>query len=279
MNKLLIIPGSIEMIEDIDCDAILLGIRNYSVNLPFYIEMSELKEIIKKTKKEIFISLNKNIHNNELEGLKKILTDLNQYNIKGVFFYDTSIVNLKKKLNFKYDLIWNQEHLTTNFYTSNFWNKNGVQYTCLSNEITLREIKEIKQKTNSKLIVPMFGYIPMMNSKRHLVNNYLNEFNLKDNSQYNYIEKENKKYLIVDNESGTTVYTSEILNGIKDAADLDVEYVLLNSFMIDKELFKKVVNLFKNVTNENKNEYNEEINNMFNADTYFLHKETIYKVK
>ena len=31
--------------------------------------------------------------------------------------------------------------------------------------------------------------------------------------------------------------------------------------------------------NINSNEYYEKINNMFNADTLFLHKETIYKVK
>ena len=49
--------------------------------------------------------------------------------------------------------------------------------------------------------------------------------------------------------------------------------------MIDESKFKEVLEMFRTVNNENKNEYYEKINNMFNADTLLLHKETIYKVK
>ncbi len=169
--------------------------------------------------------------------------------------------------------------MTTNYLTVNYWLNKGVNYTCLSNEITTREIKEISQNTKSKIIIQMFGYVPIMNSKRHLINNYLKEFNLENKSKINYIEKEENKYPIIDSENGTVVYTSKILNGIKDVIDTDLEYILLNSFMIDESKFKEVLEMFKTVNNENKNEYYEKINNMFNADTLFLHKETIYKVK
>lgn len=278
MHKIIVIPNNKEMLN-IDCDAILLGINGYSVNMPFYIEIEDLEEITKKTNKEIFISLNKNIFNDEIEELKKILLKLNEYNIKGVFYYDISIVNLKEKLDLKYDLVWNQEHLTTNYLTINYWLNKGVKYTCLSNEITLREINEIKENTKSKLILPMFGYVPMMNSKRNLVNNYIKEFNLKDNSKINYIEKEEKIYPIIDNENGTAVYTDKILNGINDVMDIEIDYILLNSFLINENDFEKVLNMFKTVTKNNKQEYYNEINNMFNSDTLFLHKETVYKVK
>ncbi len=277
MYKTIVIPSNKEMINNISSDAILLGIKDLSVNMPFYITLDELKKI--KTKKEIFISLNKNFNNSELGVLKKTLLELNDLDIKGVFFYDISIVNLKEKLNLKYDLVWNQEHMTTNYLTVNYWLNKGVNYTCLSNEITTREIKEITQNTKSKIIIQMFGYVPIMNSKRHLINNYLKEFNLKNKSKINYIEKEENKYPIIDSENGTVVYTSKILNGIKDVIDTDLEYILLNSFMIDESKFKEVLEMFKTVNNENKNEYYEKINNMFNADTLFLHKETIYKVK
>ena len=35
----------------------------------------------------------------------------------------------------------------------------------------------------------MFGYVPIMNSKRHLINNYLKEFNLKNKSKGVFIMK------------------------------------------------------------------------------------------
>ena len=124
MYKTIVIPSNKEMINNISSDAILLGIKDLSVNMPFYITLDELKKI--KTKKEIFISLNKNFNNSELEVLKKTLLELNDLDIKGVFFYDISIVNLKEKLNLKYDLVWNQEHMTTNYLTVNYWLNKGV---------------------------------------------------------------------------------------------------------------------------------------------------------
>lgn len=278
MYKTIVIPNNKKMV-DLDCDAIVLGLKNYSVNMPFYMDIEELKEISEKTNKEIFVSINKNIFNNEIDKLKEILLKLNNIKIKGVFYYDISIVNLKEKLKLNYDLIWNQEHLTTNYMTINYWLSKGVKYTCLSNEITINEIKEITKNTKAKLIVQLFGYVPMMNSRRHAVKNYLNEFNIDDDSKINYIEKENKTYPIINDENGTVVYTNKILNGIKDVLDIDVEYILLNSFMINEKDFNKVLKMFKTVTKENKEEYYNMINNMFNADTLFLHKETIYKVK
>ncbi len=278
MYKTIIIPNNKKMI-DLDCDALIFGIKDYSVNMPFYIDLEELEKIKKTTNKEIFVSINKNIYNNEIDNLKKILLKLNELNIKGLFYYDVSIVNLKEKLNLKYDLVWNQEHLVTNYLTINYWKNKGVEYACLSNEITLNEIKEITKMSKAKLIVPLFGYIPMMNSKRHAIKNYLKEFKLKDNSKINYIEKEDKIYPIIDDKNGTTVYTDKVLNGIKDVLDIDVDYILLNSFMIQDDKFKKVLSMFKTVTSDNKHEYFDLINNMFNADTLFLHKETIYKVK
>ncbi|MCM1370784.1 MAG: U32 family peptidase [Clostridium sp.] len=278
MYKIIVIPKNKEMIN-IECDAILLGIKNYSVNLPFYIDIDELEQITKNIKSEIFISLNKNIHDSEIETLKDILLKLNNYNIKGVFFYDISILNLKKKLNLNYDLVWNQEHFTTNYETINYWFKNGAKYTCLSSEITIKEVIEITNKTSSKLIMPIFGYIPIMNSRRHLIDNYLKEFDLNKKNGINYIEKEGKTYPIIDDGLGTTVYTNAPLNGIRDVLSINTEYVLLNSFLIDEDNFKKILNMFKTVTVENCEEYYNTINSIFNSDTYFLHKETIYKVK
>ena len=167
--------------------------------------------------------------------------------------------------------MWAQEHLTTNYQTINNWLSFGVKYTYLSCDITLREIKEIKENTNSILIAPMFGYIPIFTSKRHEVKNYLDNFNLTDNSSINYIEKEDKIYPIIDNTEGTVVYSNNILNGYKEYLDLDIDYVTLNSFNIDDDLFLDVVKTFK----EKKLEDLE----IENSDKGFLFKETTYKVK
>lgn len=277
MTKLMYIPNKKELNKDVD--AYLLGIEYLSVNMPIYFTLEEIKNI--KTDKEIFISLNKNMHSNDLELLEETLKELSKLNIKGIFFYDIGVLNIVKRLNINIPLVLSQEHLTTNYETINFWYKEGVEYAQIAEEIKEEEIINIKNNTKTKLIVPILGYFPMFVSKRHLKQNYLNEFNLKDDSKINYIEKENKIYPIVD-EKVTTVYTSSYLNGIKEYLDFEkenIEYVLINGFLLKEE--NKIINMFKTVTEKNKEEYYNEISNILdnNIDTFFLHKDTIYKVK
>jgi len=277
MTKLMYIPNKKELNKDVD--AYLLGIENLSVNMPIYFTLEEIKNI--KSNSEIFISLNKNMHSNDLSLLEKTLIELSTLNIKGIFFYDIGVLNIVKRLNINIPLVLSQEHLTTNYETINFWYKEGVEYAQIAEEIKEEEIININNNTKTKLIVPILGYFPMFVSKRHLKQNYLNEFNLKDDSKINYIEKENKIYPIVD-EKVTTVYTSSYLNGIKEYLDFkkeNIEYVLINSFLLKEE--DKIINMFKTVTNNNIEEYYNEISNILdnNIDTFFLHKDTIYKVK
>ena len=277
MTKLMYIPNKKELNNDVD--AYLLGIENLSVNMPIYFTLEEIKKI--KSNKEIFISLNKNMHSNDLNLLEETLIELSKLNLKGIFFYDIGILNIVKRLNLNIPLVWAQEHMTTNYETINFWYNEGVEYTQVSEEIKEEEIINIKKNTKSKLIVPILGYFPMFVSRRHLKQNYLKQFGLKDNSKINYIEKEGKIYPIVD-ENVTTVYTSSYLNGIKEYLNFkkeNIEYVLINGFLLKEE--DKIINMFKTVTNENVEEYNNKISNILdnNIDTFFLHKDTIYKVK
>ncbi len=277
MTKLMYIPNKKELNNDVD--AYLLGIENLSVNMPVYFTLEEIKNI--NIDKEIFISLNKNMHSEDLSLLEETLIELSKLNIKGIFFYDIGVLNIVKRLNLNISLVLSQEHLTTNYETINFWYNKGVEYTQIAEEIKEEEIITIKHNTRSKLIVPILGYFPMFVSRRHLKENYLREFNLKDESKINYIEKENKIYPIVD-ENVTTVYTSSYLNGIREYLDFkkeNIEYVLINGFLLKEE--NKIINMFKTVTKENVKEYNNEISNILdnNIDTFFLHKDTIYKVK
>lgn len=279
MTKILIMPSNMNIEKTYsNTDGYIFGLNKWSVNMPLDISLDELKQIKKQIKeKELFISLNKNIYSSELEELKKVLQELDELNLSGILYADTCFINLKKELHLKTPLVWSQEHLTTNYATINFWNQYGASYTYLSPEITLEEIKEIRKHTHVKLIVPIFGYLPMFTSKRHIIKNYLTHFHLKDHSKINYIEKEHKTYPIYDNEEGTVAYTAHILNGFEEYLELeDMDYVTLNSFTIEEETFLKVLKIYKEKDISKK----EEINNLFpNIDKGFLYKETIYKVK
>lgn len=282
--KLLIMPKSIDQIESLieDIDGVIVGIKDLSINQPAYFTLDEIKkinEIIKNNGKEIFVSLNKNMFNKDLEILEYTLLQLDNLKLNGILYYDIAIVNFKKNLKLVTPLVWNQEHLTTNYLTSNFWYEYGAKYTMLSSEITIDEINEIALNANAKTMVPIFGYLPMFVSRRHLVKNYLDTFKIKDDSNINYIEKEDKIYAIIDSNDGTIAYSNKCLNGINETLKLNVDYIVLNSFNINNATFKRVVSMYNIVNESNVQEFKEEIDKMLETDTGFLYKETIYEVK
>ena len=237
-------------------DAFLIPLKDLSINYTSTFTIEEIKQV-QKLNKETFVIINKNIENKELNKLEETLKELEKINLQGIIFYDIAIVELKKEFNLKTDLVWHQEHLATNYSSVNYWYEKGAKYAYLSSEITKNEIEEIRKKTKAKLMINVYGYIPMFTSKRHLVDNYIDTFNLKEKG--NVIYKEEKNYNIKDEKNGTTVYTDYILN-IKE--NINVDYYIYNSNMIDEEEFKQVL-----------------INNNQKEETGFLYKETIYKVK
>lgn len=279
MAKIMVIPNDKESIETLISDAILLGVEEYSVNTLNF-SLDEIKKILTTTNKEIFISLNKNMSNSDLKKLENILIELQKYNIKGIFYYDVAILNIVNRLKLNYNLVWSAEHLTTNYYTINYWLEHGASSCFLSNEITIDEMLTIADNTNSHLIVQLFGYIPMYVSKRHAIKNYLKHFNIENESKEYSLFKEEKEYSIVDNDEGTMIYSNFILNGLKEYLIIKdkVDYVLLNGYHIDN--INEVVVKFKEVTSDNVKKLEEEINNKFdNLGKGFLHEETIYRVK
>ncbi len=288
MTKLIVIPTTIKQIYDLISfgDGYILGIKGLSVNMPSYFELNEIKEVIKYLKennKKVFISLNKNLHNKDLIKVQVCVLELNKLEIDGVFYYDIGIVNIKNRLDLNFDLIWSQEHLTTNYSTCNYWYNFGVKYAYLSNEITLDEIVNIKKETKMGLFVNVLGYLPMFTSKRHLVDNYLKTFSLKGSDNY-HIFKEGNSYPIVDNNDGTTVYSSKILNAFDEYLEFkknNIDYCVLNSFLINNNDFEEIVKCFNGVNEDNKEELSNKINNLLDNkwDKGFLYKETVYKVK
>lgn len=268
MSKILSIINDLNEANQISnlTDGYIVPLKDLSMNYHHYFNINQIKEI-KKLNKEIFVSINKNIHNNMLDKLKETLEEIDKLDINGIIFYDISIINLKKKLNLKTPLVWAQEHLSTNYGTVNFWYDNGANFAYLSSEITKREIMEIKENSKAKLMINIFGYIPMFTSKRHLVKNYTETFNINEKENQKTIRKEGKKYIIEDEESGTTVYSEYILNATEEDFK-DIDYLVFNSNFIKTDDFKQVLLDYK----ENKpNKYPKKLG--------FLFEDTIYKVK
>ena len=274
MTKILVNPINLKHIEYLnnkDIAGYIIGLKNYSIFQNLKLDIDTIKKL--NTKKEIYISINKPIHNNELDDIKNKLKELSKINIKGILYEDIAIFNINKNLNLNLNLIWNTMHLPTNSVTCNYWNKLGVKGAVLSTELMYTDFIKIKKETNMIIMVYLYGHIPIFVSTRSLISNYMKYVNkeYKDKTYYLY-EKERNKYYPIYEEYKNTFITEDIINGInvlKDLNDNNIDYVILNSLLIEENKFNEIVDEYiKNDNKVDKNTY-----------TGFLYKESIFKVK
>lgn len=268
MKKILVQPNSLENLSDIlktDIDGIILPLEHLSVNSSIYFSLEDIRSILNLTSKEICISINKIMHNEDLYALEQVLISLNKTNISKIFFYDLSVMNIVKRLNIKKELVIFQDHLNASIYSNNFYKKRGINYAVITNDITKEEINEIS-KHNSLMLI-CYGYLPIFYSRRYLITNYLKYIN-KDKESNNYYIKNNKdKYPIVEEEFGTTIYTKEPINLINDINNLNIDYIILNANLTNREDFLSILNEYLSNTPTTKEPYRG-----------FIDKKTVYKV-
>ena len=283
--KLLVSLGS-KNIEDYlnYTNSFILGIKDFSVN---YLEFSidEIKELLEKYKNiELFVALNKNIFNPELDNLEKTLLELDKLNLKGILFYDLAVLSIHERLNLKTPLVFHQTHMVTNYNTCNLYYDKGCEYSVTSNEITSLEISEIKDKTKQKLMTMFLGMPIVSHSRRSLLSNYLEYKNLKKEKE-NYVIKsgDSPEYIIRENgNKETSIIYKNIINGSEPMMELKgkIEYGILNEFLMDHELFMKLLPLFSKLNKDVDVEKNRKlIKELIGEDTGFFYKKTIYKVK
>lgn len=283
--------NDIDKYLEIGVNNYLFPLKDFAVEYVDYFTLNEIKDIRKKYPQiNIFVSMNKNIFNDELKSCDEILEKLEQIGISALFFYDQALIRLRNKKKLNFDLVWAGTHLVTNKNTCNYYYNNKVEYALISKEITLNEIIEIKNNSKIKVIVELVSIPSVAFSKRKLITNYYHNLNKdKEESLLVHEKISNEDYFLVENKDGVSCYKNNILNGCSALDKLiknKIDYVLLKEDLIDTNVFMETVeNIYKYINNydklndKEKNEFIEKENNLLSDDTGFFYKETIYKVK
>lgn len=269
MSKILLKINDVKELS-YEADGYILGIDKYSFLFGKTFSIDEIKKIKDDLKKkEIFVSFNRVIFNSELEDYKKKLKKVDSLGIAGIIVGDIAALTYDIKTN----VILDQMHLNNSFYAINHYYNNGVYGTVLTNDITLSEINDIKKNTKSTLFKQVFGYPHLSTSKRRLISNYKEYFNINDTSSIYEISEKNSNniYKIIEDNFGTHILGDKVLNLL--SFDIDVDYKIVDGFMLGD--VKKVLEIFTN----NKKDKNDWINDTYNANYGFINKETIYRVK
>lgn len=283
--KLLIEPQSKNKLYQDKVDGLILSLKDYAVQSPIYYTVEEIKKIREENSNiELFININKNLLNNDIEPLKELLLELDKLNINGIFYYDLAILKLKKELNLKTDLVWSQTHMVNNYKTCNYYHSKGVKYALLGKEITLEEIIEILKKTTIIPMVEVVGLPSVAFSKRKLITNFYKDINKEPKEVLDVVEKvTNSTYELTEDNNGTSFFLKEVINGtsvIKELYDNNLQYIIMRGYGLEEELFSELIHDTKEyISNSCKDtSYITKYEKLGN-NTNFFFKKTIYMVK
>lgn len=275
--------NNIEQYKKVGATAFIFGLKNFNVNANLELDINEIKEVIEKNPDiDIFISLDKNIFNHELDELREKLEQLSKFNIKGVLFYDMAVLNIVKTNNISLDLVWNQTHMVTNYNTCNYYYEKGVKYAYVSSEITLEEIIEISKLSKIQLMVYLVGYPPLSHSKRKLITNFYEANNYNNEEQTITVKEREHNLIVKETNAGTSILGGNIINGTMFLDELiknNISFIVLSDYMIEEEMFIKIIEYINKYKKTNEKEHLHQIESLIGNNTHFFNKKTIFKVK
>ena len=262
ISNILIYVDDINHINDYrkaGISAFLFALEGYSVGYNTY-TLEEINNIDVSNK---YVMINRVLDCKSVDSLREVLPKLS--NVKGLVYEDIAVYNLVKDLDLSLEMIFYQNHFGTNTHSVNFW-LDRVDSMFISNELTKNEITNIVNNTSKEVVVHLFGYNQVMYSRRKLLSNWSEFFDI-DKKNTNVLTDRTTKvqFRAMENEFGTVMYSGKIFNGKELLGLSNVKFFYVNPTMIEHDV---VMDFLTN------NDHNRDI-----EDDGFLDKETIYKLK
>lgn len=191
---------------------------------------------------KVYITVNILAHNNDFNGLVDYLKFLDKNGADGVIVSDLGIAHLVKKYT-SLELHVSTQANITNFESANVWINFGAKRLVLARELSLLEIKEIKDKIDKDIDIECFahGAMCISYSGRCLLSNYFtgrdsNKGACAQPCRWNYAlsyeDNEDSEYYPIEEDShGTYILNSKDLCLIEHIKELNEAGI--NSFKIE----------------------------------------------
>lgn len=211
-------------------DVVILGTK-FSLATPAEFEILEIEKIRLNSDVEIFVEVDKIIHENELNDIFDFLKQIEKIGNVGILYQDLAILNYVLENEFDICLCYDPKTYLTSSKQIDFYSSFGVKNQVLSRELTLREIKTILANVTNINHVWMLGYglTQMLHSKRNLIKNFVDykinvlgknlTLNLDKISLYDEERKQN--YPVIIYKEQTFIMSPQTLNVLEDIIKLN----------------------------------------------------------
>lgn len=260
-KEYLIIPNKKELnlYTSYNFNTFILPLDGYSIGFNVYYTIDEINEL--SLKYNVYVIMNKFLHK-KIEEFRKIYSKFNS-NIKFIV-EDIGLTDVIEKDR----LVLYENHILSNYKAINFLGSLDIKNVVINNDLTINELLEIQDKTNSNLYYFYVGKNSLMYSRRNLVSNYNKYYNLDNTNSYKLTEKVSKKVLdIYEEVDGSIVYFDKIFCASKYIDKLNMN-LIINFTNIDSVSEKIILE-----------EYNKaNLCDLIDSDYYFLENDIKYKV-
>ena len=243
MNKpeLLLPAGNIEKLEyaiKYGADAVYLGVVDFSLRAMRkgeLITLENLKPAIEKAHllgAKVYLTLNIFAFNDDIKNLERCMDIIAASNPDAVIASDMGVIRLVQKYMPKTALHISTQTNTLNYEAVKFWQDLGAVRTILARELSIKDVKEIKEKVpGMELEVFVHGAQCVSFSGRCLLSDYMTGGERKANHgncaqacrwSYKLVEetRPGEYYEIEENEKGTHILSTKDLNLIKHLGTL-----------------------------------------------------------
>ncbi|APH14360.1 peptidase U32 family protein [Clostridium sporogenes] len=236
--ELLAPAGNLEKLKtaiNFGADAVYLG--GSRLNLRAFADNftdEELQEGIKYAHdrgRKVHVTINVFPRNEDFDGLEEYLKKLYEFKVDAIIVSDPGIIMTARETVPNLEIHLSTQANTVNFKTIDFWYKQGVKRIVLARELTLEEIKTIREKIEKDCELEAFvhGSMCMSYSGRCLLSNYMtgrdsNRGACAQPCRYKYYLMEEKRegeyFPVVEDDKGTYIMNSKDMCMIEHIPEL-----------------------------------------------------------
>lgn len=260
-KRYFIIPNNKKM-NEYNNNSFILPLKDFSVGFDTYFDDNEINEL--SSIYNVSVIINKFIHEKDLEIIKKVLLKLN--NIEYFFIEDFSLTSFLPKEK----IVLYPNHIISNYYSINYLNELGFDNVLVSNELTVSELVDIKNNTESNLFYNLISKNNLMYSKRELLTNYYDFYDIDKRDKKIIVNESvsNHELIVKEENNSTTIFNNKIFCGNKYLDELNGYNFVINLSNISEKDSKIILD----------NINNKDLYKLIDSDYYFLENKIVYKV-
>lgn len=239
-----------------NADAYLLSNKHFSYRYDesFCInKIRKVKSFCKQNNKKVYVLINKIFKDEQLEELRLFLEKLKKVDVDGIYFADFAMFMLAKELGIQNKCVFYHETFLRNSYDILTYQSFGINKIVCSKDMHIDDINNLPLDKKDSYGIICFGYIPLYQSERKIISNYVSlnglkkatiaskELSLKENTR-------DELYKVIEQNGISSIFASDVLCYLPYIDELEKH---INSFIIDSLFFdvnyiKEVISLFKN---------------------------------